>query len=144
MNYLEEYYRHYDEEGRLLRRYGQVEYLTTMKYIHDLLQGDKSRRIIEIGAGTGRYSVALAREGYPVTAVELITHNLEILPLFRETSMSCWIKICLRRISIVCLSRRISLLWCAWRRLRRLQSRFRLNGNDWWQRTGRPALSATA
>lgn len=79
MNYLEEYYSHYDEEGRLLRRYGQVEYLTTMKYVHDLLQGDKSRRIIEIGAGTGRYSVTLAREGYPVTAVELITHNLEIL-----------------------------------------------------------------
>ena len=79
MNYLEAYYNNYDEEGRLLRKYGQVEYLTTMKYIHGLLEEDKSRRIIEIGAGTGRYSVTLAKEGYPVTAVELIAHNLEIL-----------------------------------------------------------------
>ena len=29
--FLEEYYNHYDEEGRLLSRHGQVEYLTTMK-----------------------------------------------------------------------------------------------------------------
>ena len=31
MNYLEEYYNNYDEEGRLLSRHGQVEYLTTMR-----------------------------------------------------------------------------------------------------------------
>ena len=41
MDYLEEYYSKYDEEGRLLSRHGQVEYLTTMKYIHAYLQGDK-------------------------------------------------------------------------------------------------------
>lgn len=29
--------------------------------------------------GTGRYSVALSREGYDVTAVELVGNNLEIL-----------------------------------------------------------------
>ena len=32
-----------------------------------------------ISAGTGRYSVALANEGYDVTAVELVKHNLGIL-----------------------------------------------------------------
>lgn len=32
-----------------------------------------------IGAGTGRYSVTLAKEGYDVTAVELVQHNLDIL-----------------------------------------------------------------
>ncbi|MBQ1768645.1 MAG: class I SAM-dependent methyltransferase, partial [Oscillospiraceae bacterium] len=36
-------------------------------------------KIIEVGAGTGRYSVTLAKEGVNVTAVELIQHNLEIL-----------------------------------------------------------------
>lgn len=36
-------------------------------------------RIIDIGAGTGRYSVALAEEGYNVTAVELVKYNLGIL-----------------------------------------------------------------
>ena len=79
MNYLEEFYNAYDEEGRLLSRHGQVEYLTTMKYIHDFLGGAKQARILEVGAGTGRYSIALAREGYEVTAVELVESNLNKL-----------------------------------------------------------------
>ena len=79
MNYLEEYYNNYDEEGRLLSRHGQVEYLTTMKYIHESLSGIADPAILEVGAGTGRYSVKLAKEGYRVTAVELIPHNLEVL-----------------------------------------------------------------
>lgn len=36
MNYLEDYYSTYEEDKRLLSRHGQVEYLTTMKYIHEL------------------------------------------------------------------------------------------------------------
>ena len=79
MNYLEEYYNAYDEEGRLLSRHGQVEYLTTMKYIEKCLKGLSNPGIIEVGAGTGRYSVTLAKRGLRVTAVELIEHNLEIL-----------------------------------------------------------------
>lgn len=79
MNYLEQYYSNYDEEGRLLSRHGQVEYLTTMKYIQDFLQGDTTKKICEVGAGTGRYSVTLAQEGYQVDAVELTEHNLTIL-----------------------------------------------------------------
>ena len=79
MNYLEEYYNAYDEEGRLLSRHGQVEYLTTMKYIEKCLKGLSDPSIIEVGAGTGRYSVTLAKRGLRVTAVELIEHNLEIL-----------------------------------------------------------------
>ena len=39
MNYLEDYYNSYNEEGRLLSRHGQVEYLTTMKYIRESLEG---------------------------------------------------------------------------------------------------------
>ena len=48
------YYEQYDEEGRLTRRrWGQVEYLTTMKYLRKYLRpGD---RVLVIGAGTGRY-----------------------------------------------------------------------------------------
>lgn len=79
MSYLEDYYNNYDEEGRLLSRHGQVEYLTTMKYIHACLEGFSAPAILEVGAGTGRYSIALAKEGYRVTAVELIAHNLECL-----------------------------------------------------------------
>ncbi len=85
MNYLEEYYSNYDEDGRLLSQSGQVEYITTMTYIHRYLQEQKAQReqgrlrILEVGAGTGRYSLALAKEGYPVDAVELTEYNLGIL-----------------------------------------------------------------
>ena len=53
MNYLEEYYNNYNEEGRLLSRHGQVEYLTTMRYIRECLNGLADPEILEIGAGTG-------------------------------------------------------------------------------------------
>ena len=79
MNFLEQYYNNYDEEGRLLSRHGQVEYLTTMRYIEEALEGISTPSILEVGAGTGRYSVTLAKQGRQVTAVELIEHNLEIL-----------------------------------------------------------------
>ena len=74
--YLENYYSNYDEDGRLSSRCGAVEYITTMKYIEKYLRaGD---RIIEIGAGTGRYSHTLAGKGYQVDAVELLEHNIDI------------------------------------------------------------------
>jgi len=78
MNYLENYYANYDEEGRLTSKHGQVEYRTTMKYIHDII-GDETKKILEVGAGTGRYSVALAKEGHEVDALEYTEHNLEIM-----------------------------------------------------------------
>ena len=77
-DYLINYYNEYDEEGRLENnRIGRVEYLTTRRYIDPLLSDDC--RIAEIGAGTGRFSVTLSKEGYDVTAVELVQHNLELL-----------------------------------------------------------------
>lgn len=60
MNHLENYYANYDEEGRLTSKHGQVEYRTTMKYIHEIL-GNRKKKILEVGAGTGRYSVELYR-----------------------------------------------------------------------------------
>ena len=79
MNLLEEYYNSRDEEKRLLSQHGQVEYLTTMKYIHECLSCFAFPSILEVGAGTGIYSVALAKEGYSVTALELVEHNLDVL-----------------------------------------------------------------
>lgn len=76
--YLSEYYRNYREDDRLsASNHGRVEYLTTMEYIHRYLE--KGMRILETGAGTGIYSLALAAEGFRVDAVELLAHNLEIL-----------------------------------------------------------------
>ena len=50
-----------------------------MRYIKECLEGISDPGILEVGAGTGRYSVTLAKQGLQVTAVELIEHNLEKL-----------------------------------------------------------------
>ena len=75
--YLSRYYStRCDEDARLTSRHGQVEYLTTMRYIERYLR--PGMRVLEIGAATGRYSLALARKGYDVTAIELVQHNINI------------------------------------------------------------------
>lgn len=76
---LEKYYNKFCEEKRLTRRHGYVEFVTSMKYIHKYLEGMEGAKILDVGAGTGRYSVQLAEEGYDVTAVELVNYNLGIL-----------------------------------------------------------------
>ena len=91
MTELEAYYNKFNEEKRLNSRHGQVEYRISMKYIHAYLEEAAERtgvsgadpksqlRLLDIGAGTGRYSVALAEEGYDVTAGELVRYNLGVL-----------------------------------------------------------------
>lgn len=76
LKYLTEYYNNYDEDSRLTSKHGQVEFITTMKYINKFLK--KGMRILEVGAGTGRYSLAIAEEGFKVDAIELIQHNVDV------------------------------------------------------------------
>lgn len=72
------FYNVIDEDSRLSKnRCGQLEYATTMEYVHRYAK--PGAKILEVGAGTGRYSIALAKEGYQVTAVELVESNLEVL-----------------------------------------------------------------
>ena len=79
LSYLTRHYSNSDEEGRLLTRHGQVEYRTTMRYIERYLA--PGMRVLEVGAGTGRYSLTLARQGHDITAIELVQHNID---LFRQ------------------------------------------------------------
>lgn len=133
---LEKYYGKFNEDHRLETRHGKVEFATSMKFIHEIInqieaerklseseqktsangQSDfeseqrvsekehktfenaqklsesgsifsqedknppkKSIKILDVGAGTGRYSLALCREGFDVTAVEPVKRNLEVL-----------------------------------------------------------------
>ena len=71
------YYNKFNEDKRLNTRHGKVEYITSTKYIHKYLK--KGFKILEIGAGTGKYSISLSNEGYDVTAVELVKHNLRVI-----------------------------------------------------------------
>ncbi len=73
---LNNYYTNYDENSRLESKHGQVEFLTTIHYVEKYLR--KGMKILEIGAGTGRYSHYFARNGYEVDAIELIEHNIEV------------------------------------------------------------------
>ncbi len=75
---IDAFYSQINEDARLEKsRQGQLEYFITMNYIHRFLNAGDS--VLEVGAGTGRYSIALAREGFQVSAIELVESNLNVL-----------------------------------------------------------------
>ena len=76
---LIKYYNKFNEDKRLTRRHGQVEFITTIKYIKKELENISNPKILDVGAGTGRYSIYLDELGCDVTAIELIKHNLRII-----------------------------------------------------------------
>lgn len=97
MDELTAHYNKFNEDKRLTRRHGQVEYVTTMKYIHKYLEILQGKNAKDSGFETGlqfrqmagwhhygsgyrcrnrRYAVELAKEGHDVTAVEYVKYNL--------------------------------------------------------------------
>ena len=73
---IEKHYNKHPEDQRLLRRHGIVEFETTMYHLHRFLK--QGQYVLDIGAGTGRYTSALMAEGYQVKAVELVRRNIEV------------------------------------------------------------------
>jgi ubiquinone/menaquinone biosynthesis C-methylase UbiE len=74
---VSDFYDSEEEDNRFSSKYGMVEYIITRKYIDKYLRlGD---RILEVGCGTGRYSLHYAHKGYKVDAVELVQSNLDVL-----------------------------------------------------------------
>ncbi|HEX8178377.1 MAG TPA: class I SAM-dependent methyltransferase [Pyrinomonadaceae bacterium] len=53
----------------------QLEYDLTLRYLQEYLPAEGA--ILEVGAATGRYTLALARRGYSVTAVDLSAALIE-------------------------------------------------------------------
>ena len=78
-------YEFFDEENRLTSPSGSVEFITTIKYIEDILK--KDYKILDLGAGCGIYSIHFAKKGYDVTSVELVKRNIEI---FRKKIKENW------------------------------------------------------
>ena len=76
-NRLTEFYNKFNENKRLDRRHGQVEFITSIRYLEEYLQ--KGDRIVDIGAGPGRYSLYFKNKGYDVTAVEYVRPNIGML-----------------------------------------------------------------
>ncbi|GAM74028.1 biotin synthesis protein bioC [Vibrio ishigakensis] len=67
-----------DEDARLTRQYiAQLEFDTTMHLMTPYLQTPK--RVCELGAATGRYSLTFAGDGHAVTAVELVPQQIKIM-----------------------------------------------------------------
>lgn len=83
-SYITDYYNSYNEDERTKSRHGSVEFTTNMKYIRAYVP--QGGRILDVGAGTGVYSMALAMDGYDMHAIELVEHNIEV---FRENLRAC-------------------------------------------------------
>ena len=85
MDLLEKYYNKFNEDKRLLSRHGQVEFFVAMEYIKEVIGDRKCLDIIDIGAGTGRYSLSLEQLGHKLTAVELVNKNVSQIKLKSKT-----------------------------------------------------------
>ena len=82
---LVEYYNKHNEDKRLKTKHANIEYITAMKYIHEYIKEGYS--ILDVGAGTGAYSIPLRDEGYDVTAVELVKQNLKYM---EKANINCY------------------------------------------------------
>jgi len=75
---LGKFYNEINEEMRLsTSKASSVEFLTTRRFIKSCLEN--GNKIIDIGAGTGAYSIYFADKGYNVVAIEPVKKNLEVL-----------------------------------------------------------------
>ena len=78
-NVLDQYYTYnYVEDDRLKKdKTHHIEFITTTTYIDKYLK--QNDRILEIGAGTGVYSLYYADKGYQVDAIELVQANVDVI-----------------------------------------------------------------
>jgi ribosomal-protein-alanine N-acetyltransferase len=76
-NYYD-YYNESSEDSRLNKDKAHLlEYITTMHYIEKYLK--PHNKVLEVGCGTGIYSLNIAKKGLEVTALDISNKNLDIL-----------------------------------------------------------------
>lgn len=73
-----EHYENYDEDIRLVKdKVHKIEYITTLNILKEYIKGEMN--IIDVGAGTGRYSFYYAEGGNNVTAVDIVPKHINIM-----------------------------------------------------------------
>jgi cyclopropane fatty-acyl-phospholipid synthase-like methyltransferase len=68
---FENYSRTYDNESYVKGTIGEVD------FIEKEISYDKTKKILDIGCGTGRHSIELAKRGYDVTGIDLSENQLK-------------------------------------------------------------------
>lgn len=79
-------YNIFNESGRLATKATQVEFLTTVRQIEKHLR--PGMKILDLGAGTGEYSLYFARKGFQVTAIELVEKHVMQIKEKVDSSMA--------------------------------------------------------
>ena len=74
---LIKYYNKFNEDKRLNTKHGMIEFKTAIHYIDKYIK--ENDKLLDVGAGTGKYSIYYSTKGYDVTAVELVKHNLKVI-----------------------------------------------------------------
>lgn len=75
---IDQLYEYFEEDKRLnTTKANSIEFLTTTFFIDKYLK--KGMKILDIGAGTGVYSIYYASKGYDVTAVEPVKKNVDVM-----------------------------------------------------------------
>jgi ubiquinone/menaquinone biosynthesis C-methylase UbiE len=80
---LAHYEQHYREEERLGRESGRLEFLRTCELLNRFLP-DPPGVVIDVGGGTGAYSLLLARAGYEVHFLDPVPRHVELVREMRE------------------------------------------------------------
>ncbi len=89
---LEDYYNHFEEDKRLEKKHGYVEFYINTHFLLKYLKHKKT--ILDVGAGTGKYSFFLKEHGFEVTAIELMDKHIKIfksknknVPIFKGNAL---------------------------------------------------------
>ncbi|MCR4610995.1 MAG: class I SAM-dependent methyltransferase [Lachnospiraceae bacterium] len=76
MNRIEEFYNKFNEDKRLKTRHGSVEYSVTLHYIMKYINKLNPSTVVDIGAGTGAYTLPILHKANQVIAIDLVKYNL--------------------------------------------------------------------
>ncbi|HHD2753532.1 TPA: class I SAM-dependent methyltransferase [Clostridium perfringens] len=76
----------FNESTRLSSKATQVEFLTTVRNIEKFLK--PGMKILDLGAGTGEYSLYFAKKGFEITAIELVEKHVKEIKKKCEKDMN--------------------------------------------------------